>query len=523
MVYAKVEQIISVEQAEVYWNTVLPNIRRELTDTTKSNQELLELYVLYQDVLKWTAQHNFMAFNEYLELDDDHSNPNRAFYFHRKGILGELFQAMNDMEVYDMYDMLLVSTPPRVGKTTTGVRFLSWIIGRHPENTQLATSYSDAITTSFYIGVNEIVTGERYMDVFPHCPVVNQNAKREEIWLKVMKRYPSITFVPIGGSMTGRAEAGNYLYCDDLVSGIEEALSITRLESLWQKYTVNAKQRKKDFAKEIHIATKWSVHDPITKLAKEHEDNPRCKIIAIPCYSEDGESQFDFVGGFRTEYYKELEKTMDTASFGALYLCEPIEREGLLYHEDELMYYTDLPNTPPDTIISICDSKNLGTDYVASLVGYVYGDMIYIEDVVYNNGLPEVTRPLVANMWIQHKVVMADVEMNNGGNYYAEDLQNLVKAGGGKTSVRMFFSSNNKQTKIITYSDYVKKHFVFKTKSCYHPQSQYAKFMKGLLTWTQTGNNKNDDAPDATAMMAQKFQDISYNKITILNRKELGL
>lgn len=514
---------ISVQQAEVYWNTVLPNIRKDLLDEEKSKHERLELYNLYVEVLRWTARQNFMAFNEYLELDDDHDNPQRAFYSHRKNHIGEIFEAMNDMEIYDKYDMLLVSTPPRVGKTTTGVRFLSWIIGRHPEQTQLATSYSDAITTSFYIGVMEIVTGDRYKEVFPECPVVNQNAKREEVWLKVMKRYPSITFVPIGGSMTGRAEAGNYLYCDDLVSGIEEALSITRLDNLWQKYTVNAKQRKKNYAKEIHIATKWSVHDPITKLSRANEDNPRCKIIAIPCYDEKGESQFDFAGGFDTAYYKELEAGMDSASFGALYLCEPIEREGLLYHEDELMYYTELPKEAPDTIISICDSKNLGKDFVASLVGYVYGEDIYIEDVVYNNGLPEVTRPLVANMWIRNKVVMADVEMNNGGNYYAEDLQELVKAGGGRTSVRMFFSSNNKNTKIITYSDFVKKHFVFKAKSTYHPQSEYAGFMKGLLTWTQMGNNKNDDAPDATAMMAQKFQDIAYNQIKIMDRRALRI
>lgn len=521
MDYAKVS--IDVEQAELYWNTIIPNIKQELLDESKSNAEKLELYNLYTEVLRWTAQHNFMAFNEYLELDEDHGNPNKAFYYHRKNHIGEIFEAMNDMEIYDKYDLLLVSTPPRVGKTTTGIRFLAWITGRHPENTQLGISYSDSITTSFYIGVMEIVTSERFIQVFPECNVVNQNAKREEIWLKVMKRYPSILFVPIGGSMTGRAEAGNYLYCDDLVSGIEEALSITRLESLWSKYTVNAKQRKKDNAKEIHIATKWSVHDPITRLARENEDNPRCKIIAIPCYGEDGESQLDFFGGFSTAYYKELERTMDSLSFGALYLCDPIEREGLLYPEDTLQYYMRMPDERPDSVISICDSKNLGKDFVCAPIAYCMNDLYYIEDVVYNNGLPEITRPLVANKWMEHNVVRADVELNNGGNYYAEDLEQLLKDGGGKTSIRIFFSSNNKTTKIITYSDFVKKHFVFRHPSTYHPQSDYAKFMKSLTSWTQTGDNKHDDAPDAVAMLAQLIQDISYNQIKIIDRRTLKL
>lgn len=512
-----------IEEIEHYVQTIIPNIEKQLLNDELTPYEKLELYNLYVDVMRLVAPHDFETFNKYLELDDDHNVPTRAFYHHRKNHIGEIFKAMNDMEIYDKYDMLLISMAPRVGKTTSGIRFLSWIIGRHPENTQLATSYSDSITTSFYIGVMEIVQGQRFKEVFADAPLIDQNAKREEIWLKIKKRYPSITFVPIGGSMTGRAEAGNYLYCDDLVSGIEEALSVARLEKLWQMYTVNCKQRKKDGCKEIHIATRWSVHDPITKLATLNEDNPRCKILNIPCFNEDEESNFDYLGGFSTKYYKDLQDTMDEASFNALYKCEPIEREGLLYHKDDLQYYFTLPEGTPDSIISVCDSKNLGKDFVTAPVGYVYGDFVYIEDVVYNNGLPDITRPLVANKWLEHKVVRADVELNNGGNYFAEDLDELIKEKNGHTSIRIFFSGNNKNVKIITYSDFVKKHFIFKHPSTYNKKSEYAKYMADLLKWTQIGNNKHDDAPDATAMLAQLVQDLAYNQIKIMDRRRLGL
>jgi predicted phage terminase large subunit-like protein len=515
--------IITIQDVEQYVDVVIPNIESELANPDLSAKDKLELYNLYVDVLRLVAPHNFHCYNKYLELDEDHTSPTRAFYHHRKNHIGEIFDAMNDMEIYDKYDMLLISLAPRIGKSTAGIRFLSWIIGRHPENTQLAISYSDSITTSFYIGTMEIVQSQRFKEIFADAPLVSQNAKREEIWLKVAKRYPSISFVPIGGSMTGRAEAGNYLYCDDLVSGIEEAMSLSRMEKLWQLYTVNCKQRKKDGCKEIHVATRWSVHDPITKLAKQNADNPRCKIISVPCFNEKGESNFDFVGGFSTAYYKELQKTMDEASFKALYECEPIEREGLLYHKEDLQYYYELPSGKPDTIVAICDSKNLGKDYVTSLVAYIYGDYAYIEDVVFNNGLPDVTRPLVANMWLRNNVVRGDVELNNGGNYYAEDLDELIKKGGGKTSIRIFYSANNKNTKIITYSDYAKKHLIFKASSKYSPNSEYAKFMQALLSWTQKGNNAHDDAPDATAMLSQLLQELQGTTIKILNRRELGL
>ena len=405
----------------------------------------------------------------------------------------------------------------------TNIRFQTWIVGRHPENTQLATSYSDMVTGSFYAGFMEIVMSERYKKIFPEVPLMNQNAKKQEIWMKSVKRYPSIGFVSIGGSMTGRAEAGNYLFCDDLVSGIEEALSITRMEKLWELYTVNVKQRKKDGCKEIHIATRWSVHDPITKLANENIDNPRCKILTTPAYDDNGESNFNFNGGFSTKYYDDMKSTMDKLSFNALYMGEPIEREGLLYYEDELQYFLELPEERPDAIISVCDSKALGKDHVASPVGYVYGDLVYIDDVVYDSGLPEVTVPKVARMWYEHDVTRGDVEMNNGGNFFATGIDDNIKELGGNTSIRMFFTGNNKTTKIITYSDFVKKNFIFKDKSLYDPNSDYAKFMADVFKWTQTGKNKFDDAPDSLAMLAQLTQDLQGNSVKVLDRRQLRI
>lgn len=515
--------MLSKEEIHNYKNIVIPNIEKGLQDSSKSDKERLEIYNLYKEILKLLAPHDFASFNMYLEFEEDHNDKNKSFYWHRKHHLKEIIDALNDMETEDKYDMILISCPPRIGKTTLGIRFLSWIGGKYPEYTQLATSYSDNITTSFYNGVMEIVQSKPFNEIFTDSQLMNQNAKRQEIWLKVIKRYPTLMFIPIEGSMTGRGDAKQYLYCDDLVSGLEQALSSSRLEKLWGLYTVNAKQRKSDGCKEIHIATKWSVHDPITKLGYENQSNPRCKIINIPCFNEDGKSNFDFYGGFSTEYYKDLQSTMDEASFNALYMCEPIEREGLLYHKEDLQYYLSLPNEPPDTIVAICDSKNLGNDYVSSPIGYVYGDIVYIEDVVYNNGLPEITRELVANKWYEHKVVRGDVEMNNGGNYYAEDLEQLIRGKGGKTSIRMFFSSNNKKTKIITYSDFVKKNFIFRDASTYAPNSEYATFMKGILSWTQMGTNKNDDSVDSIAMLAQLVQDINGNTIKILDRRSLGL
>ena len=514
---------MKIEEIEKYTKQVLPNLRKKLL-REKDKDKLVELYNLYEDVLCFIAPYDFDSFNEYLEFDEDKNESNKGFHHHRKKHMFEVHDTLNRMEVYDEYDIVLISLPPRTGKTTYSIRFLAWIIGKYPENTQLGTSYSDNITSSFYNGLMEIVMSDRYKQVFPNAPLVNQNAKRQEIWLKTRRRYPSIGFVPVGGSVTGRSESENYLYVDDLVSGQEEALSPARLDKLWEIFTTNFYQRKKQNAKMLVIGTRWSVHDPMTRLERMYEGNPRFKSVKIPALDENGNSNFKFKGGFDESYYAEMKMIMDEITFNSLYQQEPVEREGLLYHEEDLQYYFNLPDGKPDTIIAVADTKGTGKDFVASPIGYVYGDLIYIEDALYDNGLPEVTIPRLSEKWVNNKVVRGDIEMNNGGDFYAKNVNEKIKELGGHTSIRTFFTSQNKNTKIITYADFVKKHFIFKDPSTYSPNSDYAKFMRGVFSWSQTATGKQvDDAPDSLAMLAQLVQDINRTSVKIMDRRKLGL
>lgn len=514
----------SIEEIEKYTKNIIPKLEKALSSDILEPSKRVELVKAYRQALVNIAPNDFISFNKVIEFFEDKNNEGKNFYGNRQNALGDLFNALNDMEIYDKYDTLIVCMPPRVGKTTTGIRFLAWIIGRHPEFTQMATSYADSVTRSFYNGVIEIVQSSEFNECFPESPLVGQNAKLEQISLRSIQRYPSILFVPIDGSMTGRGEASKYMYCDDLVSGIEEATNQDRLNKLWEKYTVNVKQRKKKGCKEIHVATPWSVHDVITKVRDLNSNNDRCKIIKLPCYDKHGKSNFDYLGGFDTKYYKELEETMDELSFKALYMQEPVEREGILYHEDELRYYIDLPKETPDGIFAVCDSKNLGSDSVSCPIAYVFGDDVYIEDVVFNNGLPDVTIPTVAEKLYQHNVKICDFEINNGGNHFATEVDRVIKEKYcGDTRVRMFNTTSNKIVKIITYSNFVKKNFYFKDKSCYKPNSDYYKFMKELLKFSQTGKNAHDDAPDSIAMLAEMLEGFKLGQVKILNRRELKI
>ncbi len=85
-------------------------------------------------------------------------------------------------------------------------------------------------------------------------------------------------------------------------------MSRERMDSLWEKYSTDLRQRKIGACKELHIATRWSVHDVIGRLERHYEENPegqRAEFIAIPALNEKDESNFDYgnAAGFTTAFY----------------------------------------------------------------------------------------------------------------------------------------------------------------------------------------------------------------------------
>ena len=305
------------------------------------------------------------------------------------------------------------------------------------------------------------------------------------------------------------------------MSGIEVALSKERLDKLWETYTTDLRQRKiGDKCKELHIATRWSVHDVIGRLETEYGDSDRAKFIVIPALDENDESNFDYAYGvgFTTKFYHEQRNIMDEASWRALYMNEPIEREGLVYSADELRRYFELPKEDPDAIIGICDTKDKGTDYAFLPVAYVYGQDYYIDDCVCDNGLPNVVDARLTEILVRDKVKSCRFESNSAGRRVAEKIQDEVKKKNGVTHITTKFTTANKETKIIVNSAWVKEHCLFKDASLYQKKSDYGKMMDMLCSYTVAGKNKHDDVPDGMAMLAEYAQSLSGQKVEIFQR-----
>ena len=487
----------------------------------------IKYYDLYNKALLFLAQEH-KDFDSYLLYVEKNRDPEDRYYQPRRNKIYWLVQKMQRL-IDDELDILSISMPPGTGKTTLGEFFISFVMGHYPNTPNLMSSHSGFMTRMFYDAVLNIITSNEYCwsDVFPDIVFEGNNAKEETINLGRWQPFKTLTCRPIRGSLTGVTRCEGFLYVDDLVSGIEEALSIDRLDKLYGEYTTDLKSRKKKKAKEIHIATRWSVHDVIGRLERMYEGNPRAEFIAVPDIDpQTGKSNFDYDYdvGFDEKYFHDMEMSMDDVSYRCLYKSDPIEREGILYHPTELQRYIGgLPDREPDSILAICDTKDTGTDYNFLGVFYQYGDRYYLEDLVFKNIDPGTLDELNSDMLVKHHVQQAQFESNKEGSRTANEVERLVKAKGGRCHITKKYTTQNKETKIIVNSSWVKEHVIFKDTTEYEPKSDYGVMMSFLCSYTQLGKNKHDDAPDTLAMFAQFVDALLGGEGQVVKRSDLGI
>ena len=468
--------------------------------------EVLQLNDLYWKALKEEAPYWFDSYLIYLERKREKKD---KFYEPKRKQLNKhgLIQAMQDLED-DKLDILSISMPPGTQKTTLEKFFASWIIGRHPDDFSLFFSHSGDITRMFYDGVIDITTNtDEYCwnEIFPDVHLQATDAKRETVNFNKYKPFANLQCTSVGSKNAGKVRCNRYLYCDDLIGGIEEALNKNILDKLWRIYGTDAKQRKMDGCKEIHIATRWSVHDVIGRIKNLYEDSDRVRFIEVPDIDEEtGESNFDYeYNGFSVEFFNDQALAMDEISYNCLYKSKPIEREGILYTEEELRRFLTLPIREPDAILGICDTKNKGTDYYFLPCMYQYGADYYLVDCICSdNSNYGVQYENSASLIINHNMQQCEFETNNGGDRVSYEVAKLVDECGGRCNITDKFNTANKETKIIVNADWVKKHILFKDKTMYNSKEDYGVMMSFLLSYTVKGKNAHDDVPDGLASFA---------------------
>lgn len=396
--------------------------------------------------------------------------------------------------------------------STLCIFFITWLMGRYPDSASVMTGHSDKLTDGFYGEALSILTDtETYLwhDIFPGVQLADKSAKNETIDLGRKKRFPTLTCRSIGGTLTGAVEIGEngVLYSDDLVEDLEESLNPTRLDAKYNAYLNQAKDRKKNGALELMVGTRWNVLDPLGRIASQYKDDPKYRFRVIPALDENDHSNFnyDFGVGFDDAYYLDMRASIDHATWLAKYMGNPVVREGLLFPPDQLKWYNGvLPDGEPDRKVMVADIAWGGGDFVAAPIAYIYGNAVYIQDVVFNDGDKTVTKPEMCGKIRQHMPHTLRGEANNGGDEYCDSIDMMLREQGVHISIRSQKAPNkqSKLSRIIQYAPDIKQFYFIDDK---HSSEEYRAFMNQVTMFTQLGTNPHDDAPDSLAMLADEL------------------
>lgn len=478
----------------------------------KVEYDLIDKY--YRPTL-YEAQNKIV--DSYFQYIEKKREPKDRFYMPRRKQLVKigLIDALQGM-IDDKYDILCVSLVPGAGKSTVEKFFHSGIAGWFPKDYSLFYSHSGDITRMYYDGVYDIVTNDEeyaWHEIFPKLSVTSTNAKMEQFNIGKYKPFPSVQCTSVGSKNAGKVRASKFLLVDDMIGGIEEALNPVILDKLWNKYAVDARQRKTQDTdgkpcKEIHIATRWSVHDVIGRIQNMYEENPRVKVIAVPDVDPiTGESNFNYeYGGFTKEFFADQQLLMDEISYRCLYKQEPIEREGLLFPDDKIRRYLNLPHGEPEIITGQCDTKGKGTDYFVLPVLQKYGDDYYCVDCVCDNTADYETQYRnAASVLVNNKVQECEFERNAGGDRVAMEVNKRVESVGWICNITDTPTETNKEARIFQCSNWILQHIIFKDPSLYKPNEPYGVMMSLLKQYSVSGKKQLDDVPDVFSNFALRI------------------
>ena len=503
----------------------------------KANKELLALsaeqvvrgggakfYEQWRRCLLFEAPHDFDSFMTYIELD---RKPEKRFYAPRKHYLRPMVQGFQDV-LDGKLRLLTISMPKRAGKSQTGINFVNMISGKFPDRSTLMEGTGDDLVKSFYNGCLEYLTVPNeylFYDVFPDARLVQTNADTKTVNLKSKSRFPTIMCRSIDARQVGLSEATNVLYLDDCVEGREEAKNRQRLDDKWEVISGDIMGRAIEGTPMVFTGTRYSLYDPIGRV-QEHAQREgwawrAIEIPALDLVTDESNYEYEREGKkvFTTAYFREQRELLSAEQFESEFQQQPFEAKGLLFNKDELNYFFELPaDREPDTTIAVGDTAESGSDSTSMPVAMIYGSDVYIVDVVFDDSPAEVTKPECAKCLIENKVASAVFESNNAGQYYARDVDQIIRERGYSVGIRTKRTISNKQTRIEFASDNIKKNFYFKHPSTYKRGSQYWNFMKEVTTYTRSGKVPHDDAPDSLSLLENEIRMLSGGKVEVFKR-----
>ena len=485
----------------------------------KNETDPFEIRDKYFEIYLIEAHYLLESFMIYMEKNRP---PWERFYLPRRNPLNQVAQLIQDL-YDDKLDEGMVFCPGRIGKTQIVKMGNLWFGSNRPERSNLYSAYSDKITGGYYDGIKEMITDPTYTyhEIYPENTINGlTDGKDLTIDINRKKTYPTFTMRSIYGTLNGACDCDGLGVYDDLFSGIDEALSEDRQNTVWGKFDNNYMPRiKPGKAKLIGIGTRWAPKDVQGRRLELLLNDPeykdiRHREIIIPALNENGESNFDYpykLGYTTLDYRRRMvsfENNDDMASWFAQYQQEPIERKGQMFNVDNMNFFNpaEIEGIKPDRIFAANDPAYGGGDFVSMPICYEINGNHYVVDAVYNDGDKDITVPEVTSRMEDHidkfprKTAEVHFEETKTTAEYRKLCEKVWENDGYPINTSHDPADNKvaKMDRIKNHAPDIRKlYFVdmkFQTK-------EYRKYFQNILSCTYEGKMKHDDGVDSTAQL----------------------
>lgn len=447
----------------------------------------LEKHITYEAKLE-LARRDFFDYCELMAPD---------FYKRSRQYLVQLANTLQEFVFNSPKKVLVISIPPRTGKSRTASLFAEWTFGKDPTKKIMTGSYNETLSTQFAKTVRNTIQTQKvepfipvFSDVFPDVKIKQGDAAMN-MW-SLEGQYSSYLATSPSGTATGFG--CSLMIIDDVIKNAQEANNQLTKQAHYDWFTNTMLSRLEEGGKIIIIMTRWASDDLAGRIINHFKDD--AEVISLKALQDDGTMLCEEV--LSRDSYEEKKKLMSPDIFYANYQQEPIDLKGQLY--TSFKTYDTLPQF--EKIQSYTDTADTGSDYLCSIIYGIYQKEAYILDVIYTNEPMEITEPLVAKHIFEYKVNQADIESNNGGRGFSRQISHYLTNtyNTNHTVIRPFHQSKNKQARILSNATWVMEHIYF-------PQNwhnKYPEFYKALTSYQREGKNLHDDAPDALTGVAEK-------------------
>lgn len=392
--------------------------------------------------------------------------------------------------------IIVINMPPRHGKSRTATKFVQWLFGKYGAKIKVMTgSYNETLSSTFAKQVRDCIAEQPtqgvtvYNDIFPDTKIKYGEAAVAKWALEGSQQANYLATSPTG---TATGFGCNIMIIDDVIKNAEEAYNANTLEKLRSWFTDTMLSRTENGFKLIIIMTRWSSNDLAGFILANYDNVIHINYKAV---QDNGEMLCPEI--LSKADYKLKTKNMNKDIVAANYQQSPIDIKGRLY--TAFKTYTEIPtdsNGKPlfSYILNYTDTADEGSDFLCSICYGIYGDCIYILDVLYTKEAMEITEPAAARMLTKNNVGCAIIESNNGGRGFARNVERECRAmGNSHTVIKWFHQSSNKIARILSNSTSVMNNIYFPV----NWEDRFPDFANDIKQYQREGKNAHDDAPDA--------------------------